>query len=149
MNSVSWASSWKGYALDFVAPYGLPEFGSPRIGLTVTVAGEPDTVAATGHFKLRREGFEDEALGRLFDLIILSNIDIIDSHQRQGLGTEIVRLLAAKFPDALIIGEMQNEEAVRWHEGQLEKRFRTRMITLSGADEIRVAAGAEIDPGEV
>lgn len=133
--------------LEFTAPSGLPEFGSPRINLEIK--GPAGQCMGQGRFKLRREGYEDAQLGFLFDVIVISQIELKEEIRGKGIGTEIVRRLAIRFPESLFVGENQNADAVRWHVKQLDRRFPTRMLRINGTGEERVKPGVPLDPQEL
>jgi len=142
-----WTDSWRGYTFHFSAPHGLGYEGTPRIALVVTHIG-PNSVG-TGNFKLRREYVSDGALGEEFDQLVISSINLVNGHQRLGLGTAIVHSLLAKFPKALFVGEQQNAASESWHANVLNVRFPTRAMDLDGYEGVRVRPGSPLDPNEL
>jgi hypothetical protein len=145
--SETWSEQIGEYGLDFTAPFGLPDFGSPRIELVIR--GSAGQRMGQGHFKLRREGHEDVKSGILYDVIVISQIELKKEIRGKGVGTEIVRRLAVRFPESLFVGENQNADAERWHTNQLDRRFSTRMLRISGGSEERVTPGVSLDPHEL
>ena len=85
----------------------------------------------------------------MYDVIVISQIELEDEIRVKGVGTEIVRRLAVRFPESLFIGENQNADAKRWHTNQLNRWFSTRMLCVSGGKEERVTPGASLDPCEL
>ena len=143
----AWSEQIGEYCLDFTAPLGLPEFGSPRIELVIR--GAAGQRMGQGHFKLRHEGHPDVKSGVMYDVIVISQIELEDEIRGKGIGTEIVRRLAVRFPESLFIGENQNADAKRWHTNQLNRRFSTRMLRISEVKEERVMPVVPLDPCEL
>ena len=85
----------------------------------------------------------------MYDVIVISQIELEDEIRGKGIGTEIVRRLAVRFPESLFIGENQNADAKRWHTNQLNRRFSTRMLRISEGKEERVMPGVPPDPCEL
>lgn len=143
----TWSECVESYRLVFQANRPFESEGTHPFELAIIDgAGER---AGEGHFKLRRGGFYDSRLDQEFDVLVISQIELIESLQRFGVGTEIVRRLAVRFPNALFVGESHNDRAVRWHEDRLNKRFPTRMIQLADGGEKRVTPGQPIDEAEL
>lgn len=136
---------WNGYQITFDAGGDLPTNGTARITLKVKCG---EAVVAEGWFKLRREGFCDADLSRAFDQIVISNIQIDEKHRRIGLGTEIIRRIAGRFPEALIVGENPNDDANAWH-AHLDAVFPSRMMRVRQGAEVRVSPGVEVDQSEL
>lgn len=143
----TWSEQIGEYGLDFTAPFGLPDFGSPRIELVIR--GAAGQYMGQGHFKLRRGGHTDVKSGIKYDVIVISQIELKNEIRGMGIGTEIVRRLAVRFPESLFIGENQNADAKRWHTNQLDRRFSTRMLRISRGSEERITPGASLDPREL
>lgn len=143
MNQEEWSVSWGDYDLNFAAPFGLTGDVSARVQLHVVQKSSGGAVGS-GWFRIRRDDFNDPSLSQAFDVIVISNIELSDGHVRGGLGTEIVRAMAAKFPNALIVGENPNPTAKAWHASKLEVRFPSRMIRLAAT-----GAGARVTPGRM
>ena len=148
MAASSWQVEWHDYQFNFIAPGGLTEFGTPRISLDVLHRRSAIKVA-TGWFKLRRQGHWDEHLSRYFDQIVISTIAIDEKHRGVGLGTEIIRAVAERFPEALIVGENPNEDANTWHASRLDTTFPSRMMRVRNGVEVRVSPGSEVDQNEL
>lgn len=146
MTTAAWKVDWNSYQINFEARGGVPANGTVRITLKVVLG---QAVVAEGWFKLRREGFWDAKLSRAFDQIIISNIEIDGKHRRIGLGTEIIRGIAGRFPEALIVGENSNDDAKKWHANHLDAVFPSRMMQVRQGVEVRVSPGVEVDQSEV
>lgn len=104
-----------------------------------------------GEFYIRftERDFTDKENGVLFDVVTLSNIWVTPKLKRQGIGTMVVKMLASKYPNALIEGQNPSAEAILWHRNRLERLFPSRMLSIGIDLPTRVTPGAPIDPTEL
>lgn len=144
----SWRDRWEDHAFVFdLPPGGLRAEGTTPIRFDAATSG--GVPSATGYFRYRPEGHEDSELGRVFDVVVLSNLEIFEGFRRIGLGSAVVAAIARHFPDALIVGENANEDAQAWHKRSLEVRMPTRMLDVLSGGEVRITPGVSIDQSEV
>ena len=144
----AWSDAWGDYRFNFVLD-GPRDDWSQRVAFAIVHTGAGQQVGE-GRIKYRREGFVDPISNEWFDQVVLSVVEICQDHTGRGLGTEVVRSLARKFDRALIVGEAQNDDALRWHERVLERELPTRMIRLvDRRTEERVTPGRALDPTEL
>lgn len=138
---------WQGYEIHFCFPSGVRSAGTTPIQVEAVKTDGSD--AATGYFRLRREWHEDIALGRVFDVLVISDIEVDSEHRRKGLGVAIVKALAQQFPEALIVGENPNPDAQAWHRDCLEVLLPTRLLRDDGREGVRIRPGAELAASEL
>lgn len=152
MEEQSWGARFACVEIKFSAPKGLKNDGYTKPIQIDVYSSVENTKVGESYLKYRfdENGFYDKDLRRYYDLIVVSTILLKEKYRRLGIGGEIIRQLAMKFPDSLFILEnMKTEDSRRWSKDRLERVYPSRMLNVDNGVEARVTPGEEVDPREL
>lgn len=150
MEERSWDARFACVRIKFCAPNGLAKVGFSKPIQVEVYSGVEKIGDAYFRYRFNENGFYDKHLRRDYDVIVVSNIGLEGKYCRRGIGSEIIRQLAMKFPYSLFVLEnMETEDSRRWNKDRLERVYPSRMLNTDKGVEVRVTPGREVDPREL